>query len=198
MTSLDAGETVRVHLHQHQGRVDHDHQGRRPRRRPELQLHDGTGTGLTADFNLDDDADAGPAATDPSPPPVTNLGTKTVTETLPVTGWTLTNLVCTGDDNASRRDQRPTGVVTLDVEAGETDRVHLHQHQGRSVTIIKDAVPDGAQNFSLHDTGTGLTADFNLDDDADRTCRTNTKTFTDHVPSRHQHGHRAPPVTGWT
>ena len=46
-----------------------------------------------------------------------------------------------------------------------------------SITIIKDAVPDDAQDFSFSTTGGLLPATFSLDDDADPTL-SNTQTFT--------------------
>ena len=49
-----------------------------------------------------------------------------------------------------------------------------------SLTIIKDAVPNDAQDFHFTTTGAGLSA-FDLDDDADGTLP-NTKIFTDLAP----------------
>ena len=49
-----------------------------------------------------------------------------------------------------------------------------------SITVIKDAVPDDAQNFGYTVTGAGLTP-FSLDDDADPTL-SNTQTFTGLAP----------------
>ena len=74
-------------------RVDHGHQGRRARRRPGLRLHDDRHRRRDAlrgrHFTLDDDAATGTANT------LTftftgadATGTKTIQETLPVTGWT--------------------------------------------------------------------------------------------------------------
>ena len=60
----------------------------------------GTGGGTlfgSGTFLLDDDADATlPASRTFTFTGADATGTKTITETLPVAGWTLTNLVCTG------------------------------------------------------------------------------------------------------
>ena len=140
-----------------------------------------TGTGaaaFTGGFSLDDDADA----TLPNTPVFTftgsQLGAKTVTETLPVSGWGLTNLVCTGDDNSSV--DAATGVATLDVDAGETIVCTYTNTQDATVRIIKNAVPDNGQDFAYTTTGTGaaaFTGGFSLDDDADATLP-NTRLFT--------------------
>ena len=142
----------RVHLHQHQGRVGQDHQGRRPRRAPQNFNFDGTGTGITADFDLDDDADRPLPRKTPSRSPAPSSAPRRSPSPSP-TGWTLTNIVCTGDDDGvygatggfvQRRHLRDPR------RGGRRDRrVHLHQHQGRAVKIVKDAVPDGAPELQL-------------------------------------------------
>ena len=49
------------------------------------------------------------------------------------------------------------------------------------ITIIKDAVPNAAQDFGFTGTGTGITASFSLDDDADGTL-SNSQAFTSLTP----------------
>ena len=184
-----------MHLHQHQGRSVTIIKDAVPDDAQNFNLHH-TGTGLTADFNLDDDADAGLPQHMTFTVTGAQLGTKTVTEPA-VTGWTLTNLVCTGDDDvvsgATGGFVQGDTFVTLDVEAGETIECTYTNTKDASVKIIKDAVPDDAQNFNFDGTGTGLTADFNLDDDADARPRESALHRFTPVPARHQDGHRAPP-----
>ena len=115
-----------------------------------------TGTGaaaFTGGFSLDDDADATLPNTRLFTFPGSQLGAKTVTETLPVGGWGLTNLVCTGDDNSSV--DAATGVATLDVDAGETIVCTYTNTQDATVRITKNAVPDNGQDFAYTTTGTG-------------------------------------------
>ena len=51
-----------------------------------------------------------------------------------------------------------------------------------SLTIVKDALPNGPQDFAFTTTGDRL-SDFTLDDDADPTLA-NTVTFTDLTPGQ--------------
>jgi uncharacterized repeat protein (TIGR01451 family) len=62
-----------------------------------------------------------------------------------------------------------------------------------SITITKDAVPNGPQDFAFTTTGTGLGA-FSLDDDSDATL-SNTKTFTQLVPGTYSVTETA--TNGW-
>ena len=64
-----------------------------------------------------------------------------------------------------------------------------------TITIIKDAVPDDAQDFSFTTTGTGL-AGFSLDDDADPTL-SNTKSFTGLAPGSYSVTEGDPTVVGF-
>ena len=62
-----------------------------------------------------------------------------------------------------------------------------------SITIVKDAVPNDAQDFSFTTTGTGLTS-FSLDDDSDSTL-SNTKTFSNLAPGTYSVTESA--ISGW-
>ncbi len=53
----------------------------------------------------------------------------------------------------------------------------VEEEEDGSITIVKDAQPNDAQNFSFTTTGSGL-SNFTLDDDTDATL-SNTKTFSD-------------------
>ena len=126
-----------------------------------------TGTGWS-DFSLDDDADA----TLPSSRTFTfsgdEFGSKTVTESA-VAGWSNTSLVCSeGTVNGS--------TATLDVDPGDTITCTYVNKQDATVTVIKDAQPNAAQDFDYTTTGAGL-SDFSLDDDADATL-SDTQVFT--------------------
>jgi hypothetical protein len=119
-----------------------------------------TGTGLSS-FTLDDDADLTLSNTQA----FNNLapGAYTVTETLPVAGWTPTNLVCTGG-GANTSTVTATGVATIGLDAGENVVCTYTNTKDATITITKEAIPDNAQDFSFTRTGTGW-ADFSLDDD---------------------------------
>ena len=63
-----------------------------------------------------------------------------------------------------------------------------------SITIVKDAVPNDAQDFAFTTTGTGLSA-FSLDDDADATL-SNTRTFNNLAAGAYSVTETT--LTGWT
>jgi len=142
---------------------------------------DGQDFGFTTDipeaaagFSLDDDADA----TLPNSRTFTGVipGTYTVSET--ATAGYSTELVCIDPDNG-------TGIAgataTIDLDAGESVTCTFTNSKTGTITIVKDAVPDDAQDFAFTTTG-GLTpAGFSLDDDADGTL-SDTQVFTDVAP----------------
>jgi Ca2+-binding RTX toxin-like protein len=103
-------------------------------------------------------------------------GTYTVTESLPVSGFNLIGLVCADPDNGSSTSLA-TGRATIDMDAGETIIcTYTNSSATASIVIVKDAVPDGPQDFNYITTG-GLTpATFTLDDDLDPT-RSNTQVY---------------------
>ncbi|TAK77192.1 MAG: hypothetical protein EPO16_05940, partial [Dehalococcoidia bacterium] len=124
-----------------------------------------TGTGpaaFTSGFSEDDDADGTLPATRTFTFDGTQLGAKTVTESL-TSGWTLTNLVCSaGTVNIGTR----TASVTL--AAGDAVTCTFTNTQDATLTIVKDAVPNDAQDFAFTTTGTGpaaFTGGFSEDDD---------------------------------
>ncbi|WP_408952507.1 beta strand repeat-containing protein [Lysobacter sp. Hz 25] len=67
------------------------------------------------------------------------------------------------------------GAGTADATPGNNSATDTDAPAG-TIVIVKDAVPDDAQDFAFTTTGTGLAA-FSLDDDADGTLP-NTRTFT--------------------
>ena len=109
---------------------------------------------------------ASPSMTTPTPTlvehrrPFTNLRRRaaySVTETRPVTGFDLTDLVCvdsgTGTNTVETLGQRRRQRSTLGAGGSVTCTYTNTQHG--SITIIKDTVPDGAQDFAFTTTGTG-------------------------------------------
>ncbi|MFL5721534.1 MAG: hypothetical protein ACJ778_13765, partial [Chloroflexota bacterium] len=155
-----------------------------------------TGTGLSA-FTLDDDG-AGGSATPNSTTftiPAAQFGGKTITETA-VSGWSLTNLVCTGD-SASSTDTA-TRTATLDVSAGEAITCTYTNTKDATVTIVKDALPDDAQDFGYTTTGSGLSP-FTLDDDgAGGSATPNQTTFTIPAAQFGQKSVTESATSGWT
>lgn len=63
-----------------------------------------------------------------------------------------------------------------------------------SITITKDAVPNGPQDFAFTTTGTGLSA-FSLDDDSGDATLSNTKTFAELLPGTYSVTETA--TNGW-
>jgi len=147
-----------------------------------------TGTGLSA-FSLDDDADG----TLSNIRTFTGLapGSYSVTETA-LAGWNLTGLTCVDPDSGSTVNLG-TRAATIDLDAGETVTCTYTNTQQGSIVIVKDAVPNSAQDFAFTTTGTGLSA-FSLDDDADGTL-SNTRTFTGLAPGSYSVTETA--LAGW-
>ena len=99
-----------------------------------------------------------------------------------VGGWTLSSVVVTGAGSFSTSG----GMATVNLAAGENVTIRYTNTKQASITVIKDAVPDDAQNFGYTVTGAGLTP-FSLDDDADPTL-TNTH-IVHRLGGRDVHGH---------
>jgi hypothetical protein len=80
-------------------------------------------------------------------------GSYAVTETVP-SGWSLGSIVCDGDSDGGSTIDVAGATVTIDLDAGETIACTFHDGelppagQG-TITIVKDAVPDGPQSFSF-------------------------------------------------
>lgn len=125
-----------------------------------------TGTGLS-NFSLDDDADG----TLPNTRTFTGLasGTYTVDEGS-VAGWSLTNLVCV-DPTTNSSVNVGTGVATINLAAGESVTcTYTNTLQTGHIIVVKDAVPNDAQDFSFtNNFANGNPSPFSLDDDADAT-----------------------------
>ena len=110
----------------------------------------GTGGGSLrqAAFSLDDDADATlPASRTFTFTGADATGTKTIPETLPVTGWTLDEpRLLEGHDTTLA-----TGLASIALVPGEAVTCTYTNTQNATITVTKDAVPDAAQDFALHD-----------------------------------------------
>jgi hypothetical protein len=150
------------------------------------------GTGLTG-FSLDDDADA----TLSNQKVFTSLaaGSYSVTESA-TDGRDLTSITCSAGGAADLATG--TANITLaegaDVTCTFVNTKEGQQAEAGSITILKNAVPDDAQDFAFTTTGTGL-SNFSLDDDADATL-SNQKTFTGLSAGMYTVAESA--VTGWT
>jgi hypothetical protein len=152
-----------------------------------------TGSGLS-NFSLDDDADA----TLSNQVTFDDLaaGPYSVTESA-TAGWDLTSINCsaggTGDATTGTASITIVGSenVTCTFVNEEEDQVG---GQLGSITIIKNAVPDAAQDFAFTTTGSGL-SNFSLDDDADAAL-SNQRTFTGLAAGPYTVVEAA--TTGWT
>ena len=85
---------------------------------------------------------------------------------------------------------RSSAGITADIK----DFTRINLNTCGTLTIIKDAVPNGQQDFSFTTTGTGL-APFSLDDDSDPTL-SNTQVFTGLAAGTYSVAET--PATGWT
>ena len=122
-------------------------------------------TGSFGPFSLDDDAD--PTLSDRRTFTVsgTGFGAKTISDT-PVAGWSLTGLVCSEGTVSGA-----TASVTVD--PGDVINCTFTNTKDATVTIVKDTVPNHAQDFAF----TGSFGPFSLDDDADPAL-SDKRTFT--------------------
>jgi Prealbumin-like fold domain len=150
------------------------------------------GNGLPAAFSLDDDGNA----TLPRQQTFNIIaGNYTVVQTI-VNAWALTS-TCTGDNVtpanlADDRTMQPSAINILD---GEVVTCTFTNKRKGSIRIIKDAVPNNAQDFTFTTTGTGWPATFKLDDDTDPTFL-NQRTFNLLVPGNYTIAETA--VNRWT
>ena len=135
-----------------------------------------TCTSPLGSFSLDDDAD-GALSNTASFPSVTP-GTYTCTESAPPAGWSLTSLVCTDPDSGTTVNLG-TRTATIDLDNLETVTCTFTNTGVGTINIVKDAVPNDAQDFSF--TCTSPLGSFSLDDDADGTLLS-TKTFASQAP----------------
>ncbi|MEK7628059.1 MAG: SdrD B-like domain-containing protein [Patescibacteria group bacterium] len=124
-----------------------------------------SGEGLS-DFLLDDDADE--TLSNSVVFDELEAGVYSITEDV-VAGWTQTSAVCSDGSLVS----------AIDLSEDEDITCTFANTKLSSITIVKDTVPNDAQDFAFSTTGTGLSA-FSLDDDADGTL-SNTKVFSDLV-----------------
>ena len=116
-------------------------------------------------------------------------------ETVP-TGWTLTGRACvlTGTATAKTKTDITNG-VSLTLAPGEDVTCTFTNTKAGSITIIKDAVPDDAQDFAYTGNITACTS-FTLDDDGNNANGTsNTKVCTVEAGT---YNVAETPVTGWT
>ncbi len=102
------------------------------------------------------------------------------TEADPTPPFDLGSIVCEDSKGNDSSGDVPSRVATFHVEAGETVKCTFTNVKRGTITIIKDANPNSAQNFAYTTTGSGL-SNFTLDDDAEPTL-SNTQTFTNIKP----------------
>ena len=125
-------------------------------------------------FSLDDDADGTLANQRVFPSLI--AGTYTFAET-PVAGWALTSVVCSPSAGTSTNPGTGALTVTLAAAANVSCVFTNTQQATGTLTIIKDAQPDDAQDFHFAVVGAGLSA-FDLDDDPSDGTLPSSKTFT--------------------
>ena len=100
------------------------------------------------------------------------FGNYTVTEGT-TSNWDFTSLQCTG---GGANTSTSGAVATVGLDAGENVTCTYTNTKRGSIVIVKDAVPNDAQDFAFTSNITGSTT-FSLDDDADPTL-SNTKTIS--------------------
>jgi hypothetical protein len=137
---------------------------------------DATGTDVS-DFDLDDDNDATLNANTT----FSNLtpGVRSFVEGA-VSGWQLTDITCSGATQSVVTKSVANRSLSIDLKNGESVSCTFTNTKLGSIKVIKDAVPNDAEDFAFSTTGNDLSA-FNLDDDADGTLD-NFKLFSNLLP----------------
>ncbi|MGH2697472.1 MAG: prealbumin-like fold domain-containing protein [Actinomycetota bacterium] len=149
-----------------------------------------TGGLSPATFSLDDDADG----TLENTRTFTDVaaGNYTVTEDADPAGWQLTDLECVGGGPDTSEAGR---TASIGLDPGEDVVCTFTNTEEGSITVIKDAVNNSAQDFGFSTTG-GLTpATFSLDDDSDPSL-SNQQVFADLLPGTYTVSENADPA-GW-
>ncbi|MEK6721326.1 MAG: hypothetical protein AABZ33_11750, partial [Chloroflexota bacterium] len=119
-------------------------------------------------------------------------GQYTVTESDPIPGFDLGAIVC---DDSNSTGNVGTRTATFNLEAGETVKCTFTNVKRGTITIIKNAIPDDAQDFTYTTVGGGLSG-FVLDDNGNNGDGTsNTKMFATIVPGAYSVTELA--TTGW-
>jgi hypothetical protein len=122
----------------------------------------------------------------------------TATSTYPAGGWFEAGLdldalgfspSCPGFGTASAK-ARSSGSSVTSALTDLAGPFPVNLNNCAKITIIKDAQPNSAQDFTYTTSGTGL-SNFSLDDDADNTL-SNTKVFTDLSPGSYSVTEGAP------
>jgi hypothetical protein len=116
-----------------------------------------------------------------------------------ITGWDLTGLSCNSTLGASRYQfsgarldpatfQAGDNKVTIDLAVGDEVTCTFTNTKRGVITVVKDAMPDGPQDFDFTISGPELSDSFHLDDDGDETDNPrkghlpSTTTFADLLP----------------
>jgi len=176
----------------------------------------GPNSGSIMPFLLDDDAGAvGDDNLLSNTKTFANLapGSYSVTEDffnpVPVTGWDLTGIVCLPAGSATVDLANRAFTVNLTAGANVTCTFTNTKQQPAgtgTLTIVKDAVPNDAQDFAFYSFGpnSGSIMPFLLDDDAGAVgadnLLSNTKTFANLAPGSYsvtEDFFNPVPVTGW-
>lgn len=101
-------------------------------------------------------------------------GNYNVSETVP-SGWDLTSVIC--DDANSGASVAVSATANINVEANETVKCTFTNTKRSSITILKNAINNNAQDFEfINNFGNNNPATFYLDDDSNATLP-NTRTF---------------------
>ena len=111
-------------------------------------------------------------------------------------GWDLGAIVCTDSDPTGTTSSGVVGTrtATFKLDPGETVTCVFFNAQRGTITIIKDAQPNDAQDFHYDFTGLEGPVAFNLDDDGDATLP-NMVTFENLIAGPYSVDED--PVAGW-
>ena len=144
-------------------------------------------------FTLDDDGSPTPLPNSQTFTDVPAGGPYTITET-PAAGFTLTAISCIGGQTVT---DLANGQVAITFSAGDAVVCTFVNTQQGSITIVKDAVPDGPTPFSFTASAPLTPTSFTLDDDGGPTPFPNSQTFAN-VPAGGPFTITETPAAGFT
>src|SRR5207244_1549639 len=133
----------------------------------------GSGPAGWSGFSLDDDSDGTLPNTRTFTFDSSQLGAKTVTETLPVAGWTPTGLLCSkGTTNTA------TGLASFTLAAGDAVTCAYQNTKDATLTVVKSTDPanSGASTFPFTTASAGM-SNFTLDTNGADGTNPSSKTF---------------------
>jgi uncharacterized repeat protein (TIGR01451 family) len=142
---------------------------------------------------LDDDGAGGSATSNQATCSNLTPNTYTVSENTLPSGWVLTNLVCSDGSTVNLG----TRTASIGVGPGENVTCTFTNTQNGSITIVKDAVPNSAQDFAFTDSISGCNIGTLDDDGAGGSATPSQATCSNLTPGQYTVSENDPSASGF-